>query len=298
MFFGTAQADNVKVGGVDLTLVLGKRYQPSKQLFLDLLNKQLASYQRIFGGNPLSSRYLIIVNNGLDDGGAFASSFSQFIDGDADEANRIGWGVVMAHELLHFWNGLSLVRADSREEWFNEGFTDYLTTMTLAQNGIDDEQMLFRRLENIARRYWLARVLQRLKMSVRDSGENKQPNRQLVYGGGAITGLALDVEMRKATNNKVGVEDLMRSMYAEFGKPGLKHSLPDIERHVKMLTGKDFHEFFAKAVDSASYFDSRPYFAELGLDMDIYLLDEAYVRHDPKATAEQNARYQAIFGKR
>ena len=57
------------------------------------------------------------------------------MQGDADERNRVIWGYVMAHELLHFWNGLSIVPADHREEWFKEGITDYLTIVTLARNG-------------------------------------------------------------------------------------------------------------------------------------------------------------------
>lgn len=97
---------------------------------------RLASYAELFGGPPLSKRYLIVINeNASGDGGAFASSFSQFIQGDADERNRVIWGYVMAHELLHFWNGLSIVPADYREEWFKEGATDYLTIATLARNG-------------------------------------------------------------------------------------------------------------------------------------------------------------------
>jgi aminopeptidase N len=30
------------------------------------------------------------------------------------------WGYVMAHELLHFWNGLTIVPTDWHEEWFKE----------------------------------------------------------------------------------------------------------------------------------------------------------------------------------
>ena len=50
LFLGTADAETFDVGGVKLTLVLGKRYVPSKAIFLDLLRTQLASYQELFGG--------------------------------------------------------------------------------------------------------------------------------------------------------------------------------------------------------------------------------------------------------
>lgn len=298
LFFGTAPAETLDVGGVQLTLLLGKRYRASRDLFVDLLSKQMTSYREYFGGNPLSTRYLVIVNQGLDDGGAYASSFSQLISGDATAENRLGWGFVMSHELLHFWNGLSLVRKDSRDEWFNEGVTDYITLTTQARNGLLDQNRFHWRLENIARRYLFARIGQRLQMTVREAGADKQPNRELIYGGGALTGFALDIELRKASGGKVGLPDLVRALYAEFGKPGRTYSLEDVEHHARALTGKDFREFFAHAVESRESFDARPWFEDVGLRLDNYLFDESFVRPNPDATAEQKQRFRDIFGSR
>ena len=297
LFLGTAHAETFDAGGVELTLVLGKRYRKSLPLFVDLLRTQLASYAELFGGPPLSKRYLIIINeHESGDGGAFASSFSQFIQGDADERNRVVWGYVMAHELLHFWNGLSLVPADHREEWFKEGVTDYLTIVTLARNGWLDENLLFKRLENVPRRYLIARFAQGLKMSVRDAGKDKQPNRQLVYGGGSLAALALDVALRERSGDKVGLPDFMRALHAEFGKPGKTYALQDLERIARDLTGSDFSGFFAGAVGSESYFDIRPSYAALGLRMDSFV-EEMFISREPAATPVQRARFDAVFGR-
>ena len=298
LYFGTAAAETIQAGGIDLTLVLGKRFVSAKPLFTELLNKQLHSYQQLFGADPQSKRYLVIVNEGLDDGGAFSNSFSQLIGEDATAANRVIWGYIMAHELLHFWNGLSMVPVDSREEWLKEGFTDYLTTMTLARNGIDSPEQLFRRLENIPRRYLIARYLQSPDMTVRGAGEEKQRHRQMVYGGGAITALALDIELRKASNDKITLETLMRSLFSEFHKPGQPYQLDDVIRHSKQLTGKDLTAFFASAVESKTMFNVKPYYSEFGLDFDNFYFDEVYVRPEAKATAQQKARFQTSFAPR
>ncbi|MEF9979616.1 MAG: hypothetical protein RR834_14115 [Thermomonas sp.] len=298
LFLGTAHAESFDAGGVELTLVLGKRYRKSMPLFVDLLRTQLASYAEMFGGPPLSKRYLVIINeHESGDGGAFASSFSQFIQGDADERNRVIWGYVMAHELLHFWNGLSLVPTDFREEWFKEGVTDYLTIVTLARNGWLDETMLFKRLENVPRRYLIARFAQGLKMSVRDAGKDKQPNRQLVYGGGSLAALALDVALRERSGDKVGLPEFMRVLYAEFGRPGKTYTLPDLERIATNLTGSDFSGFFAQTVGSESYFDIRPSYAALGLRMDSFV-EEMFISREPGATPAQQARFDAVFARR
>jgi predicted metalloprotease with PDZ domain len=262
------------------------------------LRTQLASYADIFGGPPLSKRYLIVINeHESGDGGAFASSFSQFIQGDADQRNRVIWGYVMAHELLHFWNGLSFAPADHREEWFKEGATDYLTMVTLARNGWLDGDLLYKRLENVPRRYLIARFVQGLRMSVRDSGKDKQPNRQLVYGGGSLAALALDVALRERSGDKVGLPDFVKVLHAEFGQPGKAYALADLERIARQLTGSDFGGFFAEAVGSESYFDIRPSYAAIGLRMDSFV-EEMFISHEPDATPAQRARFEAIFGRR
>lgn len=296
LFFGTAATESVTVGGVELTLLLGRRYLPAKALFADLLRTQLESYRALFGADPAARRFLVVVNQGdTGDGGAFASSFSQLIQGDADEGNRVIWGYVMAHELFHFWNGLSLVPADDREEWFKEGATDYLTTATLARNGLIDESVLLKRLESAVLRTVLARRLQGLDLSVRDSGREKQKNRLLVYGGGALASLALDVELRKASGGAVGLPQFMARLFAERGQPGQTYALDDLERVARELTGRDFAPFFARAVESPEWFDIAPALADVGLRLDSFV-EEIYVRRDPKATPEQRARFAAIFG--
>lgn len=136
LFFGNARAESFKAGGIELSLVMGKRYWPQRAVFKELIERQLASYQALFGKPPLAERYLIVINqDDSGDGGAFAGSFSQFLRGRGERATRPIWGRVVAHELLHFWNGVSMQPADDRQEWFKEGVTDYLTVMTMARNG-------------------------------------------------------------------------------------------------------------------------------------------------------------------
>jgi len=298
LFFGTAASSTLNAGGVELTLVLGKRYVPAKPRFERLLRTQLETYTQLFGGPPRAHRYLIVINEDASgDGGAFASSFSQFIQGDADARNEVVWGYVMAHELLHFWNGLTIVPADWHEEWFKEGATDYLTIMTLARNGFIDEPLLFKRLENVPRRYLIARVAQHLGMSVRDAGKDKQPNRQLVYGGGSLAAFALDVELRKRTHDRAGLPDLLQALYREFGQAGRPYGFDDLVRLASGIAGSDMRPFLSDAVESTGYFDIHPTLAGLGLRLDGFL-DEMYVSREPGAGSGERARFGAVFATR
>lgn len=134
-------------------------------------------------------------------------------------------------------------------------------------------------------------------MSVRDAGKDKQPNRQLVYGGGSLAALPLDVALRERSGDKVGLPDFMRALHAEFGKPRKTYELQDLERIAQQLTGSDFSGFFAGAVGSESYSDIRPSYAALGLRMDSFV-EEMFSSREPGASRIQQARFEAIFGTR
>lgn len=297
LFFGTARADTLHAGGIELSLVMGKPYWPQRAVFKELIERQLASYRSLFGAAPLAKRYLIIINqNQSGDGGAFSASFSQFLRGHGDRATRPIWGRVVAHELLHFWNGVSLVPADGREEWFKEGVTDYLTVTTMARNGLVDRAYLRQFLENLARGQTVARMGMGLKDTVQEAAKDKHKNWLLVYGGGSVAALAIDVELRRATGGKRGLPDLMQALYGEFGAPGKQYGYADIVRVARQVGGTDIGPLLDNIVRSDALPDQRPTFAALGLQLEQYLLLETFVLPDPGATPQARQRYRAIFG--
>lgn len=298
LFFGTARAETLRAGGIELSLVMGKRYWPQRAVFKELIERQLASYQAMFGAAPQAKRYLIIINqNQSGDGGAFSASFSQYLRGDGDRATRGIWGRVVAHELLHFWNGQSLAPADAREEWFKEGVTDYLTVMTMARNGLVDRAYVRQFLENLARGQMVARMGLGLKGTVQEAAQDKHKNWLLVYGGGSVAALAVDVELRRASGGKVGLPDLMLALYAEFGVEGKRYGHDDIVRVARQVSGQDFGPLLDKIVRSEAMPDQGPTFAALGLRLEQYPLLETFLLPAPGAGADALQRYRAIFGR-
>jgi predicted metalloprotease with PDZ domain len=297
IFLGTATPTTLRRGGMELTLLLGECCRNQRELFVDLLGKQLDSYLELFGAPPRSHRYLIIVNAGTSgDGGAFASSFSQFVRGTADRQNRVIWGHVMAHELLHFWNGLSLVPVDSREEWFKEGVTDYLTLVTMSRNGLVDNAVVRNRLETYSRRMVMARLLQNLQMSPRAAGAKKQENRLLVYAGGSLAALAIDVELRKRTDDAKGLDDFMRALYGRSAKDGRPYGFDDLVALSNEISGTDMRAFLQALVDGEADFDIDPYLREIALRRDSFY-EEQFITADRKAEAAARKRYRSIFGR-
>lgn len=297
MFFGSAQSSQFQAGGIQLSVVLGKRYWPQRQLFEDLLRQQLQSYLPMFGAKPLAARYLIIINQGASgDGGAFSGSFSQFLRGDAELRTRPIWGRVLAHELLHFWNGLSLVPENDQEEWLKEGVTDYLTITSMSNNHLINHAYVKQWLENLSRGQMVARRAQGIPGSVRDAAKNKHQNWLLVYGGGSIAGLALDIELRRASAEKVSLSQLMQVLYSDFALQGKKYQLKDIALAAQQLTGKDFHPLLQSLIENQNTPDLASIFSTLGLQLEQYLLLEHYLLKNPQAKSLENARFKAIFG--
>lgn len=298
-FFGTAKSSKLQAGGLDIELVLGQRYYPQRQVIEDLLRTQLQSYLEIFGSRPRAERYLIIINQGdSGDGGAFSGSFSQFLRGDAELRTRPIWGRVLAHELLHFWNGLSLTPINDQEEWFKEGVTDYLTIKTMAQNGLIDRPYLQQWLGNLSRGQLVARRAQNIQGTVQEAAQNKHQNWLLVYGGGSVAGFVIDVELRKRSNNKVGIEDLMKALYKDFALQQKSYNLDDIIRTANQLGAFDTAALFHSLVQNKEMFDLAPVFDDIGLQLEQYLLLEHHLLPKAKPRPEENTRFKAIFGTR
>ena len=296
-FFGTAGSSKLQAGGLEIELVLGKRYFKQRKIIEDLLQTQLTQYLEIFGAKPQAERYLIIINQGdSGDGGAFSGSFSQFLRGDAELRTRHIWGRVLAHELLHFWNGLSLIPESDKDEWFKEGVTDYLTIKTMAQNGLISRQYLQQWLENLSRGQLVARRAQNIQGTVQEAAQNKHQNWLLVYGGGSIAGFAIDVELRKRSSNKLGIEDLMKALYKNFAAKRKPFNLEDVVTTANQLSSSDLAPLFRNLVQSKTPVDLAPVFNDVGMQLEQYLLLEHHLLAKPNMKSEEKERFKAMFG--
>jgi len=296
-FFGTAHAETFKAGGVEMTLVMGKQYWKRRDAFMSMIDKQMNSYQKLYGRGPVADRFLIVINQGgTGDGGAFSASFSQYLKDDGSDVSRPIWGKVMSHELAHFWDGHSLVPKNESEEWFKEGVNDYVTVITMARNKLMDRTMVIQQLENLARGQNVARNVQGLTVTVREAVKDKHRNWLLVYGGGTIAGLAMDVELRKASKGKVSLDTLLNAMYKEFGHKGKQYDQADIVRIGKAISGVDLDPLLNNIVATSKAPDLAPLFKDIGLRLEQFGMLETYLLRDPAATTEQKARFSAIFG--
>jgi len=286
IFVGNHHEKQIKIGDFELLFALGKTMQPSEKDFIELMQPIIESTTKVFNGSP-KKKYLIVVNENkvMTDGGAFRNSFSQIIKGKVNKNSRTNWGHIMAHETIHLWNGHTLTPKE-QEEWFKEGFTDYLTNILLTRNKIIDEATFYKRFENVITKYNIARDLMQLKTSIQESGNNKDQNRYLVYGGGELVALGLDIEIRKATNNQKSLDDLFATMYNEFGKTNIRYELKDIVSISNKISDKNLQWFFDDYVTGTKRIPVDEYLAEMGLQLDGYL-EDVYISEIENPNAKQ-----------
>ncbi|MES2048062.1 MAG: hypothetical protein V4447_06660 [Pseudomonadota bacterium] len=168
--------------------------------------------------------------------------------------------------------------------------------MTLVRNKVMDRDFLIKNLENLPRGQGVARKLMGLKGTVREAVKDKHHSWLLVYGGGTIAGLAMDVELRRASGNKVGLPDLMKSLFSEFSPPGKQYTQADVVRHGRIVAGIDLQPTIERIVNTTNVLDLTPLFSDIGLQLHQFGMLDTYLLPDPKATPEARQRFASIFG--
>jgi predicted metalloprotease with PDZ domain len=297
LFLGSHRTETVELDGFRFTMVIGEDLWDQRELFVAAMEPVLPASLSAFGGMPRENEYLVVFNRGdRADGGAFASSYSMLLKGHINEASSVIWGHGVAHELIHFWNGHSMVPASMDQEWLKEGFTDYFTILLRSRSGLDSPETTWRKVENTQRRYVIAKMLMGSTSTLQQAGHNKHKERFLVYGGGTLVGMVLDVKIRQATANERGIDDFLAMMFAEFGDGQSRYSLDDIVRMASELCGEDLDAFFANYVAGDGFLDLTPTLEAIGLQLDT-MADEFYVSVAPGASAQQVAMREAMFGR-
>jgi len=122
-------------------------------------------------------------------------------DASIDDLKR-DW--VMVHEMVH----LALPDMEDRYAWLSEGLAVYIEPVARVQAGDLD-----------AREIWFA-MIRDMPKGLPQSGDQGLDNTDTwgrKYWGGAMFALYADVEIRKATGNKLGLQDAMRGVLAAGG---------------------------------------------------------------------------------
>lgn len=195
----------------------------------------------------------------------------------------------IAHEYFHTWNLVRIhpseyVDVDYRKQelskglWFSEGLTMYYADLLLRRAGIQvEDSTRFDHLQNLIRRYYSNVTNYKVspeKVSVAAYGPigmlgDYSANPHLL---GEIMGAIFDLVIRDATNSRRSMDDVMRILMERFsGERGFTSY--DIEKILKEVSGKDFHQFFEDHIRNSKELDFNKYLSLIGMKMDLSWTD-------------------------
>lgn len=258
----------VRMEDLEVVIASGQDLKNAADLFEATIKPIVPAAIKLFGGSPVidgspSNRFLIIANRDtFDGGGTFPRSISMLFKDPPQLSNRDNWGHIIVHELLHLWNGMSF-RGATQEHWLGEGFTDYLAYMLEARAGFIKPTELFDQLAREYSKY----VAVAGKIGMRPAGAAKAKNYDLVYSGGLIAALALDLEILQRTGGKQGLAEFLRQMHREFGMTGKRYGLDDVVRLASATAGTDLSAFFEDYVEGAQVIHLAKWLAPVGLEL-------------------------------
>jgi predicted metalloprotease with PDZ domain len=169
---------------------------------------------------------------------------------------------LISHEYFHAW-WVKIIKPanfhqldfnqenDTQQLWIFEGFTSYYDELTLLRTRIlSPEQYLELFAQTLTR---LQQSSGRFKQSLLQSGaeawtkfyqqDENAPNAIVsYYTKGALLAFALDIEIRRCTQNAKSLDNVMRFVWQNYQNSGLEND--DVQQVVRTVTGVDFSKFF------------------------------------------------------
>ncbi|MFM9051324.1 MAG: M61 family metallopeptidase [Bacteroidota bacterium] len=180
---------------------------------------------------------------------------------------------VASHELFHVWNVKCIRPADllpydyssenhSRLGYVYEGVTTYYGDLFLVRSGVYSVEQYFSELDLRLKKHYDSHG--RFHSSLADSSFDTwldgyvpgAPHRKTsIYDEGSIVALMTDLFIRKSSSDNYSLDDVMRSLYEDFGKKNLGYAESDYCSLVEHFAGCDMKGFFSDFVHGTAEYE-------------------------------------------
>ncbi|MEP7214190.1 MAG: PDZ domain-containing protein [Acidobacteriota bacterium] len=169
-----------------------------------------------------------------------------------------------SHEFFHLWNVKRLRPAEmwpydySRENetpllWVSEGFTNYYGVVGVYRAGLMTPEQFVERaagaitgVENTPARSYISPAASSVSTWV--GYDTPTAFGISYYTQGQNLAALLDLSIRNDTDGRSSLDDVMRSLYADFYKKGRGFTTEDMISEINRLTKKDYHDFYNRYV--------------------------------------------------
>ncbi|MBD2020083.1 M61 family metallopeptidase [Leptolyngbya sp. FACHB-36] len=192
---------------------------------------------------------------------------------------------LVAHEFFHLWNvkrirPKALEVFDYEQEnytpslWFSEGTTSFYDLVIPYRAGVYDIGTYLNALSKEISRFLTTpgRKTQPLSESSFDAWiklyrpDANSPNSQISYYlKGEMVSLLLDLLIRSRHQNRRSLDDVMRQMWHQFGKPEVGFTPEQLQQAIESVAEMDLSNFFERFLHSTEELPFDDYLAPFGL---------------------------------
>lgn len=244
------------VRGVELVLAVGGRWRFEDRELLRVIADIAEAEIGIFGSSPFERHLFVCDPNpvrggrgfdyyGLHFGATVVLLLDQSMDRSALLDNPMA---IVAHELLHTWNGEILRPIDDSALWFTEGVTVWCSYRVLRETGILTRGQYEAIRTKIGERLEANRY--NGTVPLREAGNGDLADKDMVgllYDGGLFAAEELDRRIMSESGGERGLADVLRRLY-ESHPEGASIGEDEIAAAVSAVAGRDLAGFIAGLV--------------------------------------------------
>ncbi|GJL95155.1 MAG: hypothetical protein DHS20C05_15600 [Hyphococcus sp.] len=267
---GAHQQTTVDIGAAKALIALGPPVVKMEAVFTPLLQGFLGSYATLLQ-DTLTDNFLLIGGDAsFLGGGVMGRTISLSLNEDAaGQGAQLLAAYIIAHEGFHLWNSkwrIQKVSADDLE-WFQEGLAEYYAFLTSLRMGLIDEPTYW---GFVAERYTAYAAAFEAGDSLTSAAATKNTSAtsyDLIYSGGMIALLMMDIEVRTATNSEKSLDDIVREVHAKYSTGRETLTLEELRKLIRVETGVDFIRLMRRNIRGSEQFDLKEALGKLGLNL-------------------------------
>ncbi|HLY11977.1 MAG TPA: PDZ domain-containing protein [Planctomycetota bacterium] len=287
---GTFTKRTFKAGGIPHHLVIHGEGNYQEQKMVDDIRRIVETEIKILRHVPYS-HYTFILHNSAERGGGLEHLNSTALQypalGYKPREKYENFLELVAHEFFHLWN-VKRIHPDvlgpfdyEREVyttllWVMEGFTSYYDTIVPCRAKLWSPDKYFKKMAERIQKYEEkpGRKRQSLSESSFDTwiklyqpNENSTNCQMSYYEKGELVGLCLDLELRRRTENRKSLDDVMRALYRDYGRHREGFPEAEFKRACEKIAG-NLDRFFRDLVDGVAEIPWNHYLDIAGLKLE------------------------------
>lgn len=291
----------VDLGAAKALIALGPPVSELGDLFQPLIQGFFGAYTGLFG-DALKDNFLLIGGDAsFLGGGVMGRTISLSLNEDAKGgAAQFIATYIIAHEGFHLWNSRwgGQNKNFGELEWMGEGFAEYYAFLTSRRLELLDDESFLGLIAERHDAYIAALASGDSLVSAAATKNSKSSSYDLIYNGGLMAALAMDLEIREATGSDKSLDDVVRAIHEKFADGAGVLSLASLRKTIRDETGVNVSDLFRRNIRGTQAIDVAAALAHAGL---ILTLEEgedgpvSVIVRDPSQTSEQAALFEGLI---